>query len=403
MKKILTSVILASGMVLCASSAKAANNYNLTPEIANAYFNIVDGLAEKHNNYLLKAGNEMDGDGFDAHFWDARLVDFDNNTVPELFFIYDTDYAGGNIENATNSTTQYQVWGWNGSNAYQIVKEKIGYVEGSGAVMPDLDSIFTENGKSYLHFIPYAQDWDYFDDGRGMVTHKFYTVENGKWVEDKEKELYFAPYYTDDGFKYLDATIGGKSVSEDEMLNRIDYILDNSINIWTDDYEHTKFINFAKEINIPFKVTSNIQKMIVDGQPVELQAYNVGGSNYIRLRDIAAVMKDTKKPFDVQWLFNKIVVVEDTPYSDDKITATSQSGIATKKMGRIFYMTPEEYLESLEYNDTTCEWFVESRALNINDENYIKLRDVAKRINFGVDWDSNTKTVIIDSSKNYSA
>ena len=57
MKKILTSLILASGVVLCASQAKAANNYNLTPEIANAYFNIVDGLAEKHDLYLLQACN----------------------------------------------------------------------------------------------------------------------------------------------------------------------------------------------------------------------------------------------------------------------------------------------------------------------------------------------------------
>lgn len=402
MKKILTSLILASGMVLCASQAKAANNYNLTPEIANAYFNIVDGLAEKHDLYLLQACNGIYENGFEKNFWDARLVDFDNNKVPELFFIYDTDYIDGNIENAVNSS-EYQVWGWNGSNAYQMVKGKIGYTEGSGAIMQDLDSIFTENGKSYLHFIPYAQDWDYFDDGRGMVTHKFYTVKNGQWVEDKEKELYFAPYATDYGFEYFDATIGGKPVSGDEMLNRIYYVMDNSINVWSDDYEHTKFVNFANEVNIPFKVTSNIETMIVDGQPVELQAYNVGGSNYIRLRDIAAVMKDTQKPFDVQWLFNQIVVVEDTPYSGDKSSAISQSGIATKAIGRIFYMTPNEYLQSLEYDRIMCEWFVESRALKINDENYIKLRDVAKRINFGVDWDSNTKTVIIDSSKNYSA
>ncbi len=399
MKKILTSLILASGVVLCASQAKAANNYNLTPEIANAYFNIVDGLAEKHGDYLLKAGHMHDMDGYENHFKDARLVDFDNDKVPELFFIYKDNYSNDSVEEALISC-EYQVWGWNGSNAYQMVKGKIGYTEGSGAIMSDLDSIFTENGKSYLHFIPYAQDRDYFDDGRGMVTHKFYTVKNGQWVEAKEKELYFAPYDTYDGFKYLDATIGGKPVSGDEMLNRIYYVMDNSKMVGAD---IDTLVNFANEVNIPFKVKSNIETMVVDGQPVELQAYNVGGSNYIRLRDIAAVMKDTQKPFDVQWLFNKIVVVEDTPYSGNANTQISESGIAQKAVSNIFYMTPDEYLESLEYNTIMCEWYLSARALNINDENYVKLRDIAKRINFGVDWDSNTKTVIIDSSKNYSA
>ena len=403
MKKILTSLILASGVVLCASQAKAANNYNLTPEIANAYFNIVDGLAEKHDLYLLQACNGIYENGFEKNFWDARLVDFDNNKVPELFFIYDTDYIDGNIENAVNSS-EYQVWGWNGSNAYQMVKGKIGYTEGSGAIMQDLDSIFTENGKSYLHFIPYAQDWDYFDDGRGMVTHKFYTVKNGQWVEDKEKELYFAPYHTDDGFKYLDARIGGKSVSEDEMLNRINYVMDNSINVWSSN--DGKFSDFADLLNIPMSLTSNIQNIKVDGKTVQIQTYNVGSSNYVRLRDIAAIMKNTQKPFDVQWLEGHIILFKDTEYQGYKNQAISQSGIGIRGVEPLCYLTHEEYEQILEISlleYCTHNADLHARTININDENYIKLRDISKLINFSVDWDSNTKTVIIDSSKNYSA
>lgn len=408
MKKILTSVILASGMVLCASSAKAANNYNLTPEIANAYFNIVDGLAEKHNSYLLKAGDEMDGDGFDAHFWDARLVDFDNNTVPELFFIYDSkEYAHHfKIEDSITPTNQYQVWGWNGSNAYQIACENIEATADTGAVDISLLGLLNEDGRTYIPFMTHA------GDGHGLQIIEFYTLVNGVWKSVPEKRLYGEGGVSEYGdYITLNPTIGGKSVSQVQFDNRWFDIREKTLDIWRDKWEdngyytyvYQKFIDFANEVNIPFKVTSNIETIIVDGQPVKLQAYNVGGSNYIRLRDIAAVMKDTQKPFDVQWLFNKIVVIEDTPYSGNANTPISETGVAKKIIGRIFYMTPEEYLESLEYNDTTCEWFVESRAININDENYVKLRDVAKCINFSVDWDSNTKTVIIDSSKNYSA
>ena len=69
-----------------------------------------------------------------------------------------------------------------------------------------------------------------------------------------------------------------------------------------------------------------------------------------------------------------------------------------------FELTTDEYNSIL---NQTSDWlttnYYDTRMININNENYVKLRDIAKCINFGVDWDSNTKTVIIDSSKNYSA
>ena len=177
MKKILTSVILASGMVLCASSAKAANDYNLTPEIASAYFEVVDGIAQKHNNYLLKAGNEMDGDGFDTNFWDARLVDFDGDKVPELFFIYDSnEYVNHfKIEDSITPTNQYQVWGWNGSNAYQIACENIKSIADTGVIDVTLLGLLNEDGRTYIPFMTHAGDVD------GLKIIEFYTLINGVW------------------------------------------------------------------------------------------------------------------------------------------------------------------------------------------------------------------------------
>lgn len=40
-------------------------------------------------------------------------------------------------------------------------------------------------------------------------------------------------------------------------------------------------------------------------------------------------------------------------------------------------------------------------AYNISDNNYFKLRDLGRQLNFGVDWDGNTQSISIDTSKGY--
>ena len=40
-------------------------------------------------------------------------------------------------------------------------------------------------------------------------------------------------------------------------------------------------------------------------------------------------------------------------------------------------------------------------AYNISDNNYFKLRNLGKQLNFGVDWDGSTQSISIDTSKGY--
>lgn len=40
-------------------------------------------------------------------------------------------------------------------------------------------------------------------------------------------------------------------------------------------------------------------------------------------------------------------------------------------------------------------------AYNISDNNYFKLRDLGRQLNFGVDWDGNTQSISIDTSNGY--
>ena len=42
-------------------------------------------------------------------------------------------------------------------------------------------------------------------------------------------------------------------------------------------------------------------KMYADGKEVQFEAYNINGSNYFKLRDVAYAMNGTSKQFDVRW------------------------------------------------------------------------------------------------------
>ena len=41
--------------------------------------------------------------------------------------------------------------------------------------------------------------------------------------------------------------------------------------------------------------------VMVNGEQHTLIAYNIGGNNYVRVRDVAVLLKDTASGFDVQW------------------------------------------------------------------------------------------------------
>ena len=60
------------------------------------------------------------------------------------------------------------------------------------------------------------------------------------------------------------------------------------------------------------------QPIYVDGQKVELESYNIAGSNYVKLRDIGKAVG-----FNVSWDGSAVQIDSDTPYSED-IPATSK-------------------------------------------------------------------------------
>jgi hypothetical protein len=141
------------------------------------------------------------------------------------------------------------------------------------------------------------------------------------------------------------------------------------------------------------KPTSSI--VLVNGREVGFNAYNIGGNNYFKLRDIAFALTayipgTSEKRFDVGWDSSKnaISLTSGVPYT------TVGGEMEAKGFG---VKTPvatssKIYLDGNEVNFT---------AYNIDSNNYFKLRDIGAAFDFGVTWDGAKNTIVIDTSVGY--
>lgn len=130
--------------------------------------------------------------------------------------------------------------------------------------------------------------------------------------------------------------------------------------------------------------------VMVDGAAVAFDAYLINQNNYFKLRDLAYVLTGTGAQFEVSWngVHNAISITTDEAYTVvGGELAGSSGGNKTPVLNsaRILINGTEVYLT----------------AYTIDQNNYIKLRDLGEAIDFGVDWDGGSNTVLIDSTKGY--
>jgi hypothetical protein len=132
--------------------------------------------------------------------------------------------------------------------------------------------------------------------------------------------------------------------------------------------------------------------VLIDGKTVAFDAYNIGGNNYFKLRDLAYALSGTAKQFEVGYdaATKAIALTSGKAYTPvggemagkgagDKSAAPTNSGV---------------------YADGKTAAFT---AYNIDGNNYFKLRDIGETFDFGVDWDAAEQTISIDTGKGYTA
>jgi len=132
---------------------------------------------------------------------------------------------------------------------------------------------------------------------------------------------------------------------------------------------------------------SNI-RVSVNGKLTEVYPFNIKGNNYFKLRDLAMLLNGTEKQFDVSWdAENKAIkVTKGTAYTEVGGELANTAGGREKASQTL----AKVYIDGNEVFPT---------AYNIKGNNYFKLRDIAKALDFRVDWD--LFSLIIDTSAGY--
>ncbi len=134
--------------------------------------------------------------------------------------------------------------------------------------------------------------------------------------------------------------------------------------------------------------TPTPSKVLVNGKDISFDAYLIEDNNYFKLRDLANVVKGTKKQFEVTWdgSKNAINLVSNKKY-------TTVGGEMIKGNGSIkqpIINTSTIYKDNIK---------IDLKGYNIDGNNYFKLRDVAEAFGIGITWDGVTQTIGINTNE----
>ena len=156
--------------------------------------------------------------------------------------------------------------------------------------------------------------------------------------------------------------------------------------------EVVKQIGSAEDETVSAKPTT--ATVLVDGKTVAFDAYNIAGSNYFDIRDLASALNGSDEQFDVYWQDNvagTIVTLTSGKAYTANGTEMEAPGTAAKDA------VPGSWTVYLDSKMVSIGSYI------IDSKGYFKLRDLASAMDFAVAWDGATKTITVDTTKGYTA
>ncbi|MGN1001447.1 MAG: hypothetical protein ACI4PC_01630 [Oscillospiraceae bacterium] len=139
-------------------------------------------------------------------------------------------------------------------------------------------------------------------------------------------------------------------------------------------------------------IVPTLQSLTVDGEAVEgAEIYNINGSNYFKLRDIAILLNGTEAQFSVDYdeATNTMIVNTGKAYTaigGELASGTDKSASTVKSS------------QALVIDGKTINMSAAMSAYNIGGNNFFKLRDLGTALGFTVDYDEATNTMVITSA-----
>lgn len=127
-------------------------------------------------------------------------------------------------------------------------------------------------------------------------------------------------------------------------------------------------------------------KLTVDGKSQVPTAYKIGGNNYFKLRDVAAMLNGTSKQFSVGY-DGSVILTTGQPYQSvgGELSGPASGVQSASVSNNVVYINGVK---------------AELTAYQIGGNNYFKLRDLGKALNFYVGW-SQERGVYIETDKPY--
>jgi len=128
-------------------------------------------------------------------------------------------------------------------------------------------------------------------------------------------------------------------------------------------------------------VSPSTHTFLLNGEQIDIHAFNIHGYNFLRICDLANALWGTDSRFDVFM----------EPLSD---TATVQTPPFVYHEG-FEYKIANPIVSQVIFND--ADVFADIMAYLIGDIQYLKLRNLADMLSFEVEWDEESMTVFINA------
>lgn len=126
------------------------------------------------------------------------------------------------------------------------------------------------------------------------------------------------------------------------------------------------------------------QKLLIDGKVKNIEMYNIKDNNYIKIRDMGALLNDSFKPVSIKWdSKNKVITLQDGVYQyiGGELKATNKGVYPKASNVKVRYRNDINNL----------------KGYNIDGNNYIKVRDLLDILDINIKFKNNT--IYIDTKK----
>lgn len=133
---------------------------------------------------------------------------------------------------------------------------------------------------------------------------------------------------------------------------------------------------------------SSAQGLIVDGKDIVCEKYNILGSNYFKLRDLAVLLNGTPAQFSVGWDGEKgiVSIVPGEPYEP----VGGELTLGADRSASAAVSAQTVLIDGFERSELS--------VFNLGGNNFFKLRDLGAVLGFSVDYDAAANAAVVTTA-----